>query len=180
MGLPGGGRSLPSMRLLRHFNLVHIPELSRQTMKRIFTKILEWGLESHNASWRKQIVTITDLTLDCYQRAIKTLLPVPAKSHYLFNLRQVSEIIQGMLSVSAATVDKQQDKLSMLKKLWVHECMRVFADRLINDEDKQLFITECLNPKSESKSFIDFDKIGDPEKIIFNNFVVFKPEEPVY
>ena len=31
-------------------------------------------------------------------------------------------------------------------------------------EKQQLFITECLNPKSESKSFIDFEKIGEPEK----------------
>jgi dynein heavy chain len=25
MGIPGGGRTLPSKRLLRHFNLIHIP-----------------------------------------------------------------------------------------------------------------------------------------------------------
>lgn len=66
MGLPGGGRSLPSMRLLRHFHLVHIPELSRPTMKRIFTKILEWGLEKHHKSWTQSIKTITDITIDCY------------------------------------------------------------------------------------------------------------------
>ena len=66
MGLPGGGRSLPTMRLLRHVNLLYLPDLSRTTMKRIYTKILEWGLESHHASWKKQIVTITDLTIDVY------------------------------------------------------------------------------------------------------------------
>ena len=61
--------------------------------------------------------------------------------------------------------------------------MRVFADRLIEDEDKKLFVKECLEQPSDSKSskpFIDLDKIGDPEKIVFNNFVVFNPIEPVY
>ena len=86
---------------------------------------------------------------------MKTMLPTPAKSHYIFNLRQVSEIIQGILFVDYITVEKQQDKLSMLKRLWVHECMRVFSDRLINDEDKKLFIKECLNNKDD-QSFIDF------------------------
>lgn len=28
----------------------------------------------------------------------------------------------------------------MLVRLWVHESMRVFSDRLINEEDKSLFI----------------------------------------
>ena len=68
----------------------------------------------------------------------------------------------------------------MLKRLWVHECMRVFADRLINDEDKKLFISECLHQKSDNKGFIDLDKIGDPEKIVFNNFVIFSQIEPIY
>jgi len=43
MGLPGGGRTLPSKRLLRHFNLVHIPPFSSENLFRIFSKILEWG-----------------------------------------------------------------------------------------------------------------------------------------
>lgn len=29
MGTPGGGRSLPSMRLLRHFNLINFPSMSK-------------------------------------------------------------------------------------------------------------------------------------------------------
>ena len=107
MGLPGGGRSLPTMRLLRHFNLLHVPELSRPTMKRIFTKILEWGMTKHHASWKTQIITITDLTIECYQQAVQTLLPTPAKSHYVFNLRQVSEVIQGLLFVDHSYVERQ-------------------------------------------------------------------------
>lgn len=179
MGLPGGGRSLPTMRLLRHFNLIHVPELSRPTMKRIFTKILEWGLERHNATWKKQISTITDLTIECYQRAVKSLLPTPAKSHYVFNLRQVSEIIQGVLFLDAATVDKQQDKLGSLKRLWIHECMRVFSDRLISDDDKKKFLQKCI--EDQNSAFIDMAKIGDPESIVFNNFVKFDPQnDPIY
>jgi hypothetical protein len=72
------------------------------------------------------------------------------------------------------TVEKQQDKLSMLKRLWLHECMRVFSDRLINDEDRKLFISECLNNKVD-QSFIDFEKLGNPEDITFCNFVKFVP-----
>ena len=67
------------------------------------------------------------------------MLPLPAKSHYLFNLRQVSEIIQGLMMVPAEVVEKCEDKQRMLHRLWVHETMRVFSDRLINEEDKLAF-----------------------------------------
>ena len=45
----------------------------------------------------------------------------------------------------ASVVEVQKEKLATLKRLWLHEVMRVFSDRLIDDEDKQLFINECLN-----------------------------------
>ena len=40
MGLPSGGRTLPSNRLLRHFSLVGLPELSSEMMLHVFTKVL--------------------------------------------------------------------------------------------------------------------------------------------
>jgi dynein heavy chain, axonemal len=66
----------------------------------------------------------------------------------------------------------------MLKRLWVHECMRVFADRLISDEDKQLFIEECLNTKDTA--FTDMSKIGKPENLLFCNFAHSPDTETVY
>jgi dynein heavy chain len=87
MGTPGGGKTLPSMRLLRYFNLLHVPVQSKENLTRIFTKILEWGFADHSPSWSKQGSTMAQLTIDTYQKASRTLLPLPRRSHYLFNLR---------------------------------------------------------------------------------------------
>jgi len=87
--------------------------------------------------------------------------------------------------VPADLVNKAQDSLSVLKKLCVHECQRVFADRLISEEDKQIFINSCmkLQPKDgkNDKSFINLDELGkSPSDLLFCTFVQFNPMFPVY
>jgi dynein heavy chain len=65
----------------------------------------------------------------------KELLPTPAKSHYTFNLRDVSKVFQGLLmAVPSACTTKDA-----LARLWLHETCRVFHDRLISGEDKDYF-----------------------------------------
>jgi dynein heavy chain len=52
MGKPGGARTLPSARLLRHFNVLNVNELSLHNQKHIFNTILEWGFRDHDKSWQ--------------------------------------------------------------------------------------------------------------------------------
>ena len=88
MGIPGGGRTLPTKRLLRHFNLLHVPVFSGDSLYRIFSKIMEWAFKTHPfTSWKQCIPIMTDMTIKIYEKVVKKLLPLPSKSHYLFNLR---------------------------------------------------------------------------------------------
>lgn len=65
---------------------------------------------------------IVSNTISIYIATIKAFRPTPAKSHYTYNLRDVSKIFQGISKSSAKAITKEDDML----KIWAHECLRVF------------------------------------------------------
>jgi dynein heavy chain len=137
MGPPGGGRNHISKRLLRHFNLIGMTEFEEATMKGIFNTILNWHFTSRNfdAQVTSLQQNLIDATFDIYNTAIQNLLPTPAKSHYIFNLRDFSRVVQGLL----LTRPEKFTEANKTVRLWIHEVYRVFYDRLVDDTDRHWF-----------------------------------------
>lgn len=134
MGPVGGSRQEIYPRFLRHFSIFSINEFSKESMSKIFTNILLVGLK--NNGFASDVIMIcrqvVEATLDVYNSAVLNLRPTPAKSHYIFNLRDFARIIFGCAMLrQECTEDKKT-----FPRIWVHEVLRVFYDRLIDPVDK--------------------------------------------
>ena len=72
------------------------------------------------ASYSSLGVALVDATLTIYNLAMRVFLPTPAKSHYLFNLRDFSHVIQGITLSRPSSFTNIRD----LQRLWIHEVDR--------------------------------------------------------
>ncbi|CAG9460199.1 unnamed protein product [Pedinophyceae sp. YPF-701] len=127
---PGGARHRMTGRFLRHFNLVLMPEHQHGTMMSIFGTLLNLHISNAMAPVRAMARTTINATLSVFRAAQRFLMPTPAKSHYMFNSRDVARVIEGL---TLASVNELVD--TAWCRLWCHEVMRVFGDRLVAEED---------------------------------------------
>lgn len=138
---PIGGRNVVTMRYLRHYNLIYVEPFDTESLNKIFGNILEWYFISLPQALPKAITSmkenIVHSTIELYTKVqtSKELLPTPAKSHYIYNLRDLSKVFQGITKATNKSFQNENDFL----KLWAHECSRIFKDRLISNEDQTFF-----------------------------------------
>ncbi|XP_038526379.1 dynein heavy chain 3, axonemal isoform X1 [Canis lupus familiaris] len=182
MGPPGGGRNDITGRFTRHLNIVSINAFEDDILTKIFSSIADWhfgkGFDVIFLRYGKMLV---QATMTIYKAAVENFLPTPSKSHYVFNLRDFSRVIQGVLLCPHTHL---QDVEKFIR-LWIHEVYRVFYDRLIDHEDRQVFFnmvkettSSCFKQTME-KVLIHLSPTGkivddNIRSLFFGDF--FKPE----
>ncbi|KEG14779.1 putative dynein heavy chain [Trypanosoma grayi] len=141
-GPPEGGRNPVTARLTRLFHLFHIPTLNDESMKRIFHSILQGCFQAKNFSEEVRDMTksLVAASIDIFTKLRDAMRPKPATPHYTFNLRDLAKIFQGITQVTPRVCRQRRS----ITRLWIHEVMRCFYDRLASPEDRLYFTEELM------------------------------------
>ena len=174
---PGGGRNPVTPRFVRHFNVMCLPTATDHTLTHIFSSILNGFFADFLPQVKALAGPIVSSTIEVYSRISAELLPTPARSHYTFNLRDVSKLFQGILMVSRHKCSKPE----VATRLWIHEAMRVFHDRLINAQDKRWFTELIVDLLSRNfRLSWNHEDLFEGSPIVFANYMRPGAEERLY
>ncbi|KAF4798840.1 Dynein-1-alpha heavy chain, flagellar inner arm I1 complex [Turdus rufiventris] len=164
MGKAGGGRNEVDPRFISLFSVFNIPFPSEQSLNLIYFSILK----GHTATFNESISAISDkitlCTLELYKMIVTDLPPTPSKFHYIFNLRDLSRVYNGLV----LTDSERFHTVTQMVRVWRNECLRVFHDRLINEADKELVQGHIKNLVEEH--FTDDLEYVMRDPVLFGDF----------
>lgn len=143
---PGGGRNDVDPRFISLFSVFNVTFPSEESLKKIYSSILDGHLQPFGKDIKEMTDSITSATLQLYRQIVQNHPPTPSKFHYIFNLRDLSRVYQGL----CLSVPDRFENPNQFIRVWRNECLRVFHDRLINAADKAAVQVSC-----KSKSIFD-------------------------
>ncbi|XP_031327312.1 dynein beta chain, ciliary-like [Photinus pyralis] len=183
---PTAGSFTIDPRLQRHFCVFAISFPTQDACYHIYSNIfsqhLTNPLNKFPYSLHSLSVNVVTAALTLHSRVAQTFLPTAVKFHYVFNLRDLSNLFQGMLFANGDTAPNQ----SALIRLWMHESYRVYGDKLVERRDQDTFsklVVEVLKKGFEELEEVEVmakplifchfaDGLGDPKYLPIQNYTV--------
>ena len=93
---PGAGKDDITDRCSRCFNLIFVKPFDDESLQRIFNTVVTKFLSARKRDEVALVPSAVAAILEIYNLVLKELLLTPAKSHYTFNMRDVSKVFQGI------------------------------------------------------------------------------------
>ncbi|GFN78401.1 dynein heavy chain 9, axonemal, partial [Plakobranchus ocellatus] len=155
---PTAGSFTIDSRLQRHFCVFAMSFPNQEALFTIYTSILAQHLAQCGFAGpvQKFVANLVNGALAMQAKINTTFLPTAIKFHYIFNLRDMSNIFQGILFAQPECCKTPAE----LVRLWLHEAERVYRDKLVDEKDLETY--DKLKKDIVKKSFEDI-----PEDIVF-------------
>lgn len=141
-------------------------DLETESIHTIFSTIITAFYYNFTADVKNSLNTLVDITLKVYDNVLNgPLKPTPNKSHYTFNLRDISRIFQGLCNAN----HKLCPMPVHVVRMWIHENKRVFGDRLIDNKDRD-WLDQLLLKQAETAFELTHKQIFNSERLIFGDY----------
>eukprot|EP00111_Clytia_hemisphaerica_P023720 TCONS_00069889-protein len=136
----GGGQKdvlVKNKRLLQKFSTLCLPHPSAQALHHVYYTRMTRVIDP--IDFTPEVITlrsgIISTLLGIFNQLTLKLRTIPAKSHYMFNIRDITKVVTGVLHASSTVIRTKDQFIELL----IHETSRIFLDRLINEEDENIF-----------------------------------------
>ena len=150
-----------SERVLRHFHAVSTTPPTDESVNKIFSAKFNVFFKTRGFQPEAAgvIGPIIQSTVLIYNTMKTSLPPVNSKTHYLFDLIDVAKLVDGCMLLPKELSDNKK----MYTRIWVHECLRVFNDRLISPDDTSILfekIKHCVKTIYRENFDSAFEHLG--------------------
>ncbi|XP_025202252.1 dynein beta chain, ciliary-like, partial [Melanaphis sacchari] len=136
---PTAGSFTIDSRLQRHFYVFALGFPSHDALYTIYSSILTQHLKNPVNKFNSTVLKLADiivqLAINFHEKILTVFLPTAIKFHYIFNLRDMSNVFQGIMFTTGECVSTT----SSFIRLWFHETSRIYSDKLIEKKDQETF-----------------------------------------
>ncbi|CAE7205816.1 ODA4, partial [Symbiodinium sp. KB8] len=171
---PTAGSFTINERLQRFFTVFSCLMPSATDLKIIYTSILAGHARTFSAPVRELTSAIVDASIALHTQVADAFLPSATTFVYNWNMRELSNIFQGLCS---ARSDFYPKPLTFVR-LWAHECRRVFCDRMV-EEDVDKFEQRLVKVVGDFFKDMPSEEVFE-EPLMFTSFAGLPSSEPVY
>ena len=121
--------------MLRNLVMVGMGPIKMQDLKSILAVHIQIVSGDWKAGVHAHIPKATESVLEVYEAVTMKLKVTPLTAQYCFTMRDIFKLIHGLGLVEGSHMGGKENLL----KLWYHESMRTFYDRIVLPEDKEWF-----------------------------------------
>eukprot|EP01083_Nonionella_stella_P096780 272139_1 len=189
------GRVVLSPRFLNHCPLILVDFPGRESLLEIYGTFIR-ALLKLTPSIRQMADNVTTAMVDVYQNSQKRF-NTDIQAHYVYSPRELSRWTRAMYRALAYIEDVGGTTAEEIVRLWAHEALRLFSDRLVDVEErkwtadmihevagnqfsqcdlKQALVEPILYSDYLSKNYVSVDKHALKDYIL-QRLKVFNEEE---
>ena len=170
-----------SKRTTRHFHTLTFTYPADDSLQRVFSTKMNIFFKTRQFPPEASGIVgpLVQSSVYIHDKIRKALLPVPLKSHYVFNVRDIENVLNGCMMLPKELSDNKK----MYTRLWVHETLRVFNDQLTDSTDTALLfeqIKHCVKVIFRENFDSAFEHLGKVDgfvtemnlrNLIFGDFI---------